>query len=399
MKYVVVLGDGMTGRQVKGLRNKTTLEAARHPHMDLLASRGDLGLLNVIPKDMPPGSDIGHLSVLGYSPKKYYTGRAPIEAASMGIKLGKNDVAFRCNLVTLAQTPSQCSGAPEAPEARCEGRWIMKDYSAGHIKTKEARKLIARLNKKLGNRSFQFYPGVSYRHILVWRNGRLPKSATPPHDISGKPIRSYLMKGKNIAILHELFFRSQEILKGNPTKANSIWLWGEGKATHLDPFPVKGGVISAVDLVHGVGRLARLETIKVPGLTGFLDTNYKGKVNYALRYLKKRDFVFIHIEAPDETGHMGDAKKKIRAIEDVDKKIVGPLLKGLERLKPYRLLVTSDHATPVTTKTHSHDPVVYALYQSGDEGKNTRRFCEKEAKKKGNYISKGTELIHKLLQD
>jgi 2,3-bisphosphoglycerate-independent phosphoglycerate mutase len=384
LKYIVVLGDGMPGQPVASLKGKTTLEAARHPHMDRLASQGEFGLVDIIPKGMPAGSDVGHLSVLGYSPKKYYTGRAPIEAASMNIPLGKNDVAFRCNFVTLAQK---------------SGHTIMEDYSAGHIETKAAKKLITLLNKKLGTKVIKFFPGVSYRHIMVWRGGHLPQSSTPPHDISGRPVGSHLPKGKNIALIHDLMNQSREVLKNNSTKANAIWLWGEGKSTKLKSFPKKGGVISAVDIVRGVGVLAGLDIIKVPRVTGFLDTNYQGKVDYALRTLKKYDFVFIHIEAPDECGHLGDAKKKIRAIEDIDKKILGPLLKGLERLGPYRLLITSDHATPVRLKTHSYDPVVYLLYDSHDHGKKKRRFFEKEAKKSGTFIKNGTDLIHKLFSN
>ncbi|OGQ55849.1 MAG: cofactor-independent phosphoglycerate mutase [Deltaproteobacteria bacterium RIFCSPLOWO2_02_FULL_50_16] len=398
MKYVIVLGDGMTGRPVKALRGKTTLEVARHPHLDRLASLGHLGLVDIIPKGMLPGSDIGHLSVLGYAPQRYYSGRAPIEAASMGVSLGPRDVAFRCNFVTLAYekkgrwAPSAGRWDPGAPE----GRWVMKDYSAGHIQTREAKRLIDRLNKKLGSRSIRFYPGVSYRHLMVWKNGHLPQSTTPPHDITGQPIARHFPKGPHVDLLNKLMIKANETLKGNPTQANAIWLWGEGKAMTLDRFPVKGGIISAVDIVRGIGVLAGLEVIKVPRMTGFLDTNYKGKVDFALRSLKKNDFVFIHIEAPDEAGHMGDHKKKIKAIEDIDKKIMAPLLKGLESLKPYRLLVTSDHATPVCLKTHSSDPVVYVLYQSGDEGHKVRCFHEREAAKTGYFVSQGTQLISQL---
>ncbi len=260
MKYIVLLGDGMPDWPIAALKGKTPLEKAQTLHMDFLASQGRLGLLHTIPRGFPAGSDVGHLSVLGYNPKKYYTGRAPIEAAAMGIKLGPRDVAFRCNLVSLGKK---------------DGVTIMKDFSAGHISSKKSHPLIKKLQRELGGEPrgggrIEFYPGVSYRHIMVWRNGETGTKLTPPHDISDRPIESHLPRGVAADFVMDLMLKSQAVLKGNGTEANSIWLWGQGRATKLKPFPLKGGLISAVDIVRGVGVLAGLEIIKVPGATGFL---------------------------------------------------------------------------------------------------------------------------------
>lgn len=397
MKYIVLLGDGMPDWPISSLGGKTPLEKARTPNMDFLASHGRLGLSLVIPKGLPPGSDVGHLSVLGYNPKKYYTGRAPIEAASMGIQLGPHDVAFRCNLVTLA---------------RKDGVLIMKDFSAGHIRSKESHPLIRLLNRKLTASSIEFHPGVGYRHIMIWRNGEASTKLTPPHDISDRPIEPHLPRGKGSEILMSLMESSREVLKGNGTPANSIWLWGQGRAMRVPRFPLKGGIISAVDIVRGVGRLAGLEVIRVPGATGYFDTNYENKAAYALRVLKRYDFVFVHVEATDEAGHMGKLKKKIMAIEDFDRRLIGPLLKGLERGKqrPYRILLTSDHATPVQLKTHTPDPVVFAIYDSPSpvrlkrtpspargEGRS-RGFNEKDAKRTGDVVKVGHHLMRQFLR-
>ncbi len=385
MKYIVLLGDGMPDWPVAALGNKTPLEKARTPHMDFLASRGRLGLVRVIPKGMPPGSDVGHLSVLGYNPRKYYTGRAPIEAAAMGIRLGPRDVAFRCNLVSLATK---------------NGVWVMKDFSAGHIRSEDSHPLIRLLQKKLGGHGIEFHPGVSYRHLMVWRNGENGTYLTPPHDISDRAINPYLPRGKGADFLTLLMNRSREVLKGN--KANSVWFWGQGKATRIPRFPLKGGLISAVDIVRGIGRLAGLEVIRVPGATGFFDTKYENKASYALRCLKRRNFVFVHVEATDEAGHMGDLKKKLKALEDFDRRLIGPLLRGLEgrnELRPYRILLTSDHATPLKVKTHVSDPAVFAIYDSRRKAEPCRRgFNEREAKRAQDLVTVGHRLMSQFLR-
>ena len=389
MKYIVLLGDGMPDWPIAKIGGKTPLEKARTPNMDFLASQGRLGLVQVIPDGLPPGSDVGHLSVLGYNPRKYYTGRAPIEAASMGIKLGPRDIAFRCNLVTIA---------------RKDGVPIMKDFSAGHISSKESHPLIRRIQSKLGGKGIEFYPGVGYRHLMIWRNGPTRTKLTPPHDISDRPIETHLPRSEGADFLMGLILKSQGLLKGNGTDANSIWLWGQGRATRLPMFPLKGGLISAVDIVRGVGRLAGLEIIKVPGATGYFDTNYENKADYALKVLKKRDFVFVHLEATDEAGHMGDLKKKLMAIEDFDRRLIGRLLRGLKKRAategcPYKILLTSDHATPLKLKTHTPDPVVFAIYDSRMNLPPRRRgFNEKDAKRAGDLVKVGHHLIKQFLK-
>lgn len=388
MKCIVLLGDGMPDWPVKELGGRTPLEKAKTPNMDFLASHGQLGLVRVIPDGLPAGSDVGHLSVLGYNPRKHYTGRAPIEAASMGIVLGPRDIAFRCNLVTIAKKE-------DVP--------IMKDFSAGHILSKDSHPLIRLLNQELSGPKIKFYPGVGYRHLMIWRNGKAKMKLTPPHDISDRPIDPHLPRGEGADFLMELIQKSQEILKGHGTRANSIWLWGQGRATRLPRFPMKGGLISAVDIVRGVGRLAGLGIIKVPGATGYFDTNYENKAAYALKALKKYDFVFVHVEATDEAGHMGDLKKKVMAIEDFDRRLIGPLLDGLERAAtggcPYRILLTSDHATPVRLKTHTPDPVVFAIYDSRcPSSKRKRGFNEKDAKRTGDLVKVGHHLMRQFLE-
>ncbi len=386
MKYIILLGDGMPDWPIATLGGKTPLEKAKTTHMDFLASHGRLGLARVIPQGMPPGSDVAHLSVLGYNPKKFYTGRAPIEAAAMGIKLGPRDVAFRCNLVTLASK---------------DGVQMMKDFSGGHIRSKKSHPLIKKIQKALGSKEFKFYPGVDYRHIMVWKNGLDRTKLTPPHDISDRPIEPHLPRGVGAEVVMELIQKSWKVLAGNTSQANSIWLWGQGKATRLRPFPLKGSLISAVDIVRGVGCLAGLKIIKVPGATGFFDTKYENKAAYALKELRKNDFVFVHVEATDEAGHMGDAKKKVMAMSDFDRRLIGPLLEGLKkdkRLQPFRILLTSDHATPVRLKTHTPDLVVFAIYDSHAHGKPMkRRFNEKEARRTGDVVKTGHQLINALI--
>ncbi|MDD2321617.1 MAG: cofactor-independent phosphoglycerate mutase, partial [Geobacteraceae bacterium] len=323
MKYIVLLGDGMPDEGLESLGGKTPLQFATTPAMDFMAKRGRMGLAKTIPPGYPPGSDVANLSVFGYDPRTCYTGRSPLEAASMGVHLGPDDVAFRLNLVNLR---------------RDDGTVFMGDYSSGHITTEESCELIKALAGQLGNSEFEFHPGVSYRHLLVWRNGKAQLDLTPPHDISGKCIDPYLPKGDGADVLLRLMNQSQSILADHPlyrqradagkTPANSIWLWGHGKAprmeTYHDKFGLSGAVISAVDLVRGIGVYAGLEVIKVPGATGYLDTNYQGKAEAALEALERLDSVYLHVEAPDESSHSGSIENKVRAIEDFDAKIVAP---------------------------------------------------------------------------
>ncbi len=362
-KYIIILTDGASGHPTPQLDGKTSLEAAQKPNIDYLARNGICGWTKNVPEGMHPGSDVAILSVLGCDPKKYYTGRAPLEAASMGIELSPTDVAYRCNLVRIENE-------------------AMADYSAGHISTEEARKVIEKLNQHLASDEIRFYPGVGYRHIMVWRNGTEEPLCTPPHDITGKPIKEYFPKGPGSEKLIELMERSREILEGHP-KTNMIWLWGQGKRPTLPCFEgifgVKGGVISAVDLIRGIGVLMGLKVIEVPGITGYLDTNYRGKAEYAIRFLEEEgDFVFIHIEAPDEAGHQKDAKAKVKAIEDIDQHIVDPILEWIkEKDINARILLLPDHPTPVDIGTHTAEPVPYVLYSSTLKVKGEEEFSER----------------------
>ncbi len=365
MKYVVLIGDGMADWPLDVLRGLTPLEKAHTPYMDMLASKGSVGSVNTIPEGFPPGSDVANLSIMGYDPARFYSGRAPLEAASMGLSLNENDVAFRCNIVCLDKGGN---GDPVT----------MKDYSAGHITTEEARILITAVNEGLAEKSVTFYPGVSYRHLMLWNNGEVDVDCTPPHDIAGKDIAPYLPAGKGEELLKTLMkdsvalLESQDVnkerIKAGKLPGNSIWLWGQGKKPDLslfsDKYGVSGSLISAVDLTKGLGIYAGLDIINVPGATGYIDTNYKGKAEYALASLKERDFVYIHVEAPDEAGHSGNLEDKIRAIEDFDKFVVGGVFEGLKAFGDFRVLLMPDHATPLEIKTHSSDPVPFAIYDS-----------------------------------
>jgi 2,3-bisphosphoglycerate-independent phosphoglycerate mutase len=365
MKYIVMLGDGMADRPIKELGGKTPLQKAFKPNMDKLSSEGITGKIRTIPKDFHPGSDIANLSILGYNPSVYYSGRAPLEAASIGINLGKDDIAYRCNLVSLKFNKDKTKA-------------VMEDYSSGHITTEEARELIDEINKEIGTEKIRFYPGVSYRHIMVWSQGALNSECIPPHDIIGKDIVDYLPIGDGEDMLRKIMRSSTDILQNHPinrerikrgvSPANSVWLWGQGKKMNLPTFRKKysldGALISAVDLMRGIGIYAGFEILEVPGITGYLDTNYKGKAEAALDALKKVDFVYIHVEAPDEAGHAGNYKDKIKAIEDFDSLVVGTVLKGLKLFNEYRILLLPDHATPVEVRTHTDEPVPFVIYDS-----------------------------------
>jgi 2,3-bisphosphoglycerate-independent phosphoglycerate mutase len=399
MKYAILIGDGMADYPVEELNGRTPLAAAKTPNMDFLATQGELGLARTIPDGMEPGSDVANLSIMGYDPAIYHTGRAPLEAASMGVSLGPQDVAFRCNLVTLRH--------------EADGDIFMDDYSAGHISSNEAGELIDSINQTMGNGSRRFYPGVSYRHLLVWQGGQENWRTFPPHDLTGQSVRSYLEgEGKEKPLL-ELVKSSWPVLAKHAVNrlrqergqnpASSIWLWGQGRAPRVptlqELYGLTGAVISAVDLMRGIGIYAGLKPILVPGATGYLDTNYAGKVEAALDALESMDFVYLHVEAPDEAGHTGELKNKLQAIEDFDYKVVGPMLQGLKTLGPHRLLLMPDHRTPLSLKTHSPEPVPFALYDSRrPRGTQPRRFNEMAAESTGLLIEKAELLLARLVE-
>ena len=394
MKYVILQGDGMPDHKLPELSGKTPLEVARTPNLDRIAKHAQMfGMVKTIPDPLPPGSDVGNLTVLGYDPMVYYTGRSPLEAASIGVNLNDGDVTLRCNLVTLGDV---------------KGNSIMEDYSAGHISTEEANEIVSTLQEELDLDSLTLHPGVSYRHLLVWPGGNKDIKTTPPHDISGKAAGDYVPSGEGAQKLNELMEQSKEILKDHPVNikrieeglspANSIWLWGQGTAPDMPSFKalygLTGSVISAVDLVKGIGIYAGLEVIDVPGATGYLDTNYEGKVDYALDSLEHLDLTMIHIESTDETGHVGKAELKIQAIEDFDGRVVGRVLEGIKRFGDYRILVMSDHPTPIDLRTHVNEPVPFAIYDSRDQSlKNDLLvYTEDSANDSGIFIKDGWKL-------
>lgn len=371
MKYVVIIGDGMADRAIKELDNMTPLQKAFTPHMDRIAQEGIIGKIRTIPPGFYPGSDIANLNILGYDPIKFYTGRAPLEASSIGLKLNEDDISFRCNLVTLKYDKKHRKA-------------IMEDYSSGHITTEEARELISEIDNKFGSEEIHFYPGVSYRHLMVWSKGPADVDCTPPHDILDKDISDYLPIGKGEELLRKMIFESNAILERHPVNkerikkgmkaANSIWLWGQGKKPSLpsfkDRYSIDGALVSAVDLARGIGINIGLEILNVPGITGYLDTNYLGKAEYSLKALERVDFVYIHVEAPDEAGHSGNYKDKIKAIEDFDALVVGTIMKGLEKFQEYKVLIMPDHATPIEVRTHTDEPVPFVIFDSRQKIKN-----------------------------
>lgn len=400
MKYIVLVGDGMGDYSVKELGGKTPLQAANTPNMDGLAKRGILGLVKLAPDGFYPGSDVTQLSLLGYDPRKCYTGRSPLEAASIGVTMGKDDVAYRCNLVTLTR-------GGEYIRDRLSEDVVMEDYSGGHIGTDEARELILSLDKELGGDNFKFYPGVSYRHLFIWKHGETDVRCTPPHDFTGKVIKDRLPAGRGVDILIDFMERALQILSDHPVNkrrkergnkmANGIWLWGQGKVPLLETFHKRyglhGSMISAVDLTRGIGKYAGFDIINVPGATGYLDTNYRGKGEYALRELETKDIVYVHVEAPDEAGHNGDVPGKVKAIEEFDEKVVGVILEGMRERGPYRVLVLCDHKTPVALKTHTPEPVPFILYDSRESEKSGRAYDEFNAEESGVVVEDGTKLI------
>jgi len=395
MKYVILLGDGMADEQVSELDGKTPLQFAATPNMDYLAANGVIGIVRTIPEGLPPGSDVANLSVMGYDPRKCYTGRSPLEAVSMGVDLRENDVAFRCNLVSLSD------------HGKYEEK-IMVDYSSDEISTPEARELIVEIDKRLSNDIIHFYPGISYRHLLVWKGGPEGSVLTPPHDISGRFITEYLPKGEGYKTLIHLMKESSKFLPDHPVNlkrikeglrpATSIWLWGQGKKPALpkfiDKYGLKGSVISAVDLIKGIGICAGLEVVEVEGATGNIHTNFRGKAMAALEELRKgKDFVYIHVEAPDEAGHRGELANKVRAIEEVDK-MLADLLNGLNQFKDYKIMLLPDHPTPMSTRTHSRNPVPFVIYTKGIKTANKITAYNEEAAEQSNImLPKGHELM------
>jgi 2,3-bisphosphoglycerate-independent phosphoglycerate mutase len=404
MKYIVLLCDGMSDLPCDALGGKTPMQAAKKPNMDKLAQVSEIGLAKTVADDMKPGSDVANLSVLGYNPKDCYTGRSPLEAASLGIDMAGDDVSFRCNLVTL-------SDDGEAYEDKS-----MVDYCGGDITTEEARQLIEAVQSEFGSKDFHFYPGVQYRHCLIWHKGTTAVGKlTPPHDISDRIITDHLAVNDDGKPLLEMMKASFDLLSRHPVNlvrkakglrpANSIWLWGEGKRTALRPFSemtgLKGAMISAVDLLRGIGKLAGMTVIEVPGATAWIDTNFEGKTMAAVDFLRNGgDFAYIHIEAPDECGHRGEAENKVRSIELIDERSLGLLLKEMQG-EDFRLLICPDHPTPLSTKTHTHDPVPFLIY---DSTKNLAKreescsFTEETAKSSGQFVPKGYELIHRLTE-
>jgi len=399
MKFALLIADGMADYPVEELHGRTPLEAAKTPHMDRLAREGTVGIVRTIPPGATPGSDIANLNLLGYDTTRYYTGRAPLECVSQNIELTPDQVAFRCNLVTVTND-------------------VMVDYSAGHITTEEAAELVAAVDRSLGTPSLKFHAGVSYRHLLVAQS---PKDkhwetrlkCTPPHDIVGRPIAPYLPKGEDEVFFRKLLLDSVEILLAHPInrrrleagkrQASMIWLWGQGKRPQMPTFRelygLSGSVISAVDLIRGIGKCAGLNSIIVPGATGYFDTNYTGKAEYGIKSLKEHDFLFLHVEAPDEAGHVGDVQEKIKAIENFDRHIVAPIAELLSQFSPSRIMVLPDHLTPVSVGTHVADPVPFLVHGSGVQSNCASAFNEAEAKRTGLMIENGFELLPRYLMD
>lgn len=398
MKYLVVLFDGMADYPVPELDGKTPLEYADTPNMDRLARTSTVGLVKTVQDGMKPGSDVANLSVLGYDPMVYYTGRSPLEAGSIGIDMKKTDVALRCNLVTVS-------------DEECYEDKTILDYCADDISTEDAKILIEYVQENLGCDEFTFYAGVAYRHCLIWDNGTTDLGGlTPPHDITGRPVKEYLPNkmSSNGAKLQELMEKSYELLKNHPLNleriekglrpANSIWLWGEGVRAELDDFKgkygLKASMISAVDLLKGIGKFSGMDVVEVDGVTGYIDTNFKGKAQAAIDEFKRgQDFVYIHVEAPDECGHRAEIANKTKAISIIDKTILGPVTDALREMGDFKVLVTPDHATPLSLKTHTNDPIPFFIYDSTKEAKGVDGFCERTAKETGLFIEEGFRIM------
>ncbi len=403
MKYLILVGDGMGDLPMPELENRTVLDAAATPMLDELCQKGELFLTRTVPDGYPPGSDVANLSLLGYEPEKYYTGRAPLEAASIGIPLAADETAFRCNLVTLTRKGDSIG---------------MVDYSAGHITSGESAQLLAALEEECGTDIFCFHAGISYRHVLIVKGEYPIMDTVPPHDYIEKDVTKPWQRYMQDPAWQKLLDKAVEVLAQHPVNrkreeegknpANGIWLWGEGKLPHMDPLPaiygISGSLISAVDLLKGLGVVAGLDIINVPGATGYIDTNYQGKATAALRCLETQDFVFVHVEGPDEAGHQGLLQDKLQAIEDFDSKIVTPIIQGLRSSNtPFRVVATMDHYTPLSLRTHIDKPVPTILYDSREETEGCGlSFSEKTGDLKGKeedgLLKSGKALMQKLLQ-
>ena len=399
MKYIVLLCDGMADLPIDSLGGRTPMQAAVKPNMDRLAAHSTVGLVRTVADGLKPGSDVANLSVMGFDPTVCYTGRSPLEAASIGIDMSDTDVAIRCNLVTLSD------------EENYDDK-TMVDYCAGDISTAEADALIKSLQQELGNDTFEFHTGVAYRHCLIWHGGNVDGyTLTPPPDISGRIIGQHLAGHKSQPQLIDLMLRSQQVLRDHPVNrdriarglrpANSIWLWGQGSRPALANFEslhgIKGAVISAVDLIKGIGKCAGMKVIEVEGATGYIDSNFAGKAAAAIDALRDNDYVYIHMEAPDECGHRRETENKVHAIEIIDKEVLAPIMKAVENTD-HRILILPDHPTPISTGTHSSEPVPFMLYDSTNEVDGVGTLCEQSAAQTGLFIQHGPDLIDMLLK-
>lgn len=392
MKYIIVIGDGMADYPLEELNGRTPLEEAHTPNMDFIANKGKNGRLKTIPEGIGAGSDIANLSILGYDPKKYYTGRGPIEAASIGVEMGPKDIAFRCNLIT-------------------EKNGIIEDYCADHISSEEAKKLMEEMNHAFGDIG-NFYPGVSYRNLFLLHDSNEEINTTPPHDVLGSRIIDNLVKPENNTAkkLNKMILDSKNLLskhevnikrvKEGKKPGNMVWLWGQGRKPKMETFKerygISGAIISAVDLIKGIGIYAGMEIVKVPGATGYYDTNYEGKAEYILKALDKHDFVYAHVEAPDEASHAGDIEMKIKTIEDLDKRLIGTLLRKLEG--DYTIAVLPDHVTPIKSRTHTSEAVPFAIYSPSIRGDGVKTFNEKSVKDGSLGIFEGKDFLNFLLK-
>ena len=400
MKYLVVLYDGMADYPVPELDGKTPMEVAVKPNFDALGKKGVVGLVKTVADSLKPSSDVANLSALGYDAEKCYTGRSPLEAVSIGVQLNDDDVTMRCNVVTVSDEENYADKT-------------MIDYSAGDISSEDAAEIIRTVQEHFGNDIFKFYNGVSYRHCLVWKGGTTDLGdMTPPHDISGRVVGEYLSTSENAKELIAMMKESYDLLKDHPVNkrriaegkrpANSIWLWGEGTKPSLeafeDKFGLKGSIISAVDLLKGIGGCAKMNTPEVEGATGYIDTNFEGKAQAAVdEFRNGQDFVYIHIEATDECGHRHEAENKVKAIEIIDEKVLPVVIEELEKYDDYKIMILPDHPTPIVTMTHARDPVPFMIYHKNGEKQGVETVTEKTAKDSGNYFDSGVELMKYFL--
>ena len=402
MKYIILLCDGMADTPCEQLNGKTPMQLAKKPTMDALVPLSEMGMVCNVPEGMSPGSDVANLSVLGYDPTECYTGRSPLEAANIGIDLADDDIAFRCNLVTLSDEDDYAQKT-------------MVDYCAGDIHTSQADAIIQTVQAAFGGGEFDFYTGTAYRHCMVWHGGKTKLGKlVPPHDITGRVIGEYLNESEAVKPLLNMMKRSTELLRDHPINrkrleqglnpANAIWLWGYGNRPQLqkfkDKFGVKGAMVSAVDLLKGIARLSDMRVCEVAGATGYLDTDFEGKLNAAVESLKAGDdLVYIHLEAPDECGHRGEIQNKVKSIEEIDRRVLAPLLKQVQEMDDLSLLILPDHPTPLAIRTHSSDAVPYLLYRSNQPLQNaTLSFTEENAAKTGNVLKRGCDMMNKFLQ-